>query len=89
METQAAGRTGQGLIRPASQTATVQIKLLSLVPADFVDDLMTRVAGENRFREAMLRAQGLYQEALAAAWSPFANIGVTVDAVMVDPYRRG
>lgn len=71
------------------QTATVQIKIISLVPADFVDELWTRVAGENRFREAMLKAQSLYEQSLAAAWSPFANIGVTVDAVMVDPYRRG
>lgn len=71
------------------QTATVQVKILSLIPADFVDDLMTRIAGENRYREAMLNAQAIYEQTLAAAWSPFANIGVTVDAVMVDPYRRG
>ncbi|MFT4035084.1 MAG: hypothetical protein QM679_05880 [Patulibacter sp.] len=76
--------TGNG-----GETATVQIKFISLIPADVIDDLLTAIKGSNPLRDAIARAQSIYQSTLAAWWSPYFNIGVTIDSVMVDPYRRG
>lgn len=73
----------------AAPVATVQLKFVSLVPADFVDQLATRFLGDNPATSALLKAQAAYQQAAAAAWSPFVNVGVSIDSVMVDPYRRG
>lgn len=72
-----------------TNTATVQIKFVSLLPSDFIDDLLTKTRGENTYRAAMLAAQAVYERTFAAAASPFYNVGVTIDSVMVDPYRRG
>ena len=67
----------------------MQIKFLSLIPADIIDQLWVRFTGANPFPDAVNRAESAYQQALAATWSPFFNVGVTIDSVMVDPYRRG
>lgn len=73
-------------LNPGTKTATVQLKLTALSPTDLVDDLtggalkpITNLAGT---------AGGLVGS-ITGLFGNQLNIGVTVDSVMVDPYRRG
>jgi hypothetical protein len=73
-------------LNASSKTASVQLKITSLSPADLVNDVtggmiepITNLAGG---------AMGLVG-AITSSVSPLLNIGITIDSVMVDPYRRG
>src|ERR1700712_4170044 len=81
-------------IIPLSSTnnaASVQLKITSLNPTDFVNDTATAVIGNNA---AVNLATGIGGAAtnlvgqITSSISPLTNIGVTIDSVMVDPFRR-
>jgi hypothetical protein len=79
-------------LNSTTKTASVQLKIVALNPTDFVDDAATAIIGDNAATSAV-HAIGSAGSNLVAtisgAVAPIANIGITVDSVMVDPYRRG
>ncbi|MDO9355995.1 MAG: hypothetical protein Q7T55_20015, partial [Solirubrobacteraceae bacterium] len=79
-------------LNATTKTASVQLKITSLSPTDFVDDTATAILGNNAATSAVTSIGGAATNLVATisgAVSPIANIGITVDSVMVDPYRRG
>lgn len=79
-------------LNASTKSATVQIKFLSLNPTDFVNDVGTAILGDNAAVNAATSIAGAGSSLVATISSsvaPIANIGVSVDSVMVDPYRRG
>lgn len=95
---QASPKSPLATIIPLSATnrsATVQLKLLSLSPTDFVNDVGTTIIGQNAALDTVTKVGGgaanlvaSITGALGAASNQNLNIGTTVDSVMVDPYRR-
>ena len=88
---QATAHSPLATLLPLSETkrsATVQIKFLSLVPTDIVNEALG-IVPQGPIAEALRKAQSASVAMIAALWSPVMNIGVTIDSVMVDPYRRG
>jgi hypothetical protein len=79
-------------LNATSKTASVQLKITALNPTDFVLDASDAVIGANPLTQAVHDVGSLGSGLVASisgAVSPVTNIGVTVDSVMVDPYRRG
>jgi len=76
----------------ATKSASVQLKILALSPTDLVKDLTEVFIGENPITTAAFgiasAATGL-AGVITGTVSSALNIGVTIDSVMVDPYRRG
>lgn len=82
-------------LSPANRSASVQVKLLSLSPTDFVNDVSTAIVGSNAAVDTVTKVGGAATNLVAsitggigAVTGAPTNIGVTVDSVMVDPYRR-
>lgn len=82
-------------LSPTNQSASVQLKILSLNPTQLVDDLATTIIGENLLVSSVTKLGGAATNAVAKITGGLAaltglptNIGVTIDSVMVDPYRR-
>lgn len=74
-----------------TKSATVQLKIVALNPTDLVKDFSDAIIGENALTQLVTGLGGAASGLVAAITStitPF-NIGVSVDSVMVDPYRRG
>ncbi len=73
-------------LNSTTKSASVQLKITSLSPTDLVNDTtggaLAPVTG------AVGLAGGLVGT-ITGSISPVLNIGITVDSVMVDPYRRG
>lgn len=73
-------------LNPTSKSASVQLKLTALSPTDILDDMT------NDAFKPITKTVGVAGGAVGAITGLFGNatnIGVTVDSVMVDPYRRG
>ncbi|MEH3053937.1 MAG: hypothetical protein PGN13_08015 [Patulibacter minatonensis] len=79
-------------LNSTTKTASVQLKITALNPTDFVLDTADSIIGENAATQAVhavgSAGSGLVA-AITGAVSPALNIGITIDSVMVDPYRRG
>lgn len=79
-------------LNSVSRTASVQLKITALNPTDFVLDTSEAIIGQNAATDLVhtvgSAGSGLVG-AITGAVSPALNIGVTIDSVMVDPYRRG
>ena len=79
-------------LNSTTKTASVQLKITALNPTDFVLDTSEAIIGQNAATD-LVHTIGSAGSGLAAtisgAVSPITNIGITVDSVMVDPYRRG
>ncbi len=73
-------------LNSTTKTASVQLKITSLSPTDFVNDVTGGVVAP--VTSFVGTAAGLVGS-ITGAISPALNIGITVDSVMVDPYRRG
>jgi hypothetical protein len=74
-----------------NKAATVQLKITSLNPTDFVNDTATAVIGSNPLVNAVTGIGGAASNLVGqvtSSVSPALNIGVTIDSVMVDPYRH-
>ncbi len=73
-------------LNSSTKTASVQLKITSLAPTDFVNDvtggIVSPVLG---FAGSLTGMVG----SITSTISPALNIGITIDSVMVDPYRRG
>ncbi len=79
-------------LNSTTKTASVQLKITSLNPTDFVLDTADAIIGENPATQVVHGVGSLGSGLVATitgAVSPALNIGITVDSVMVDPYRRG
>lgn len=75
-----------------NKTATVQLKILALSPTDFVKDVSDAIIGENPLTAAVTQIGGAatgLTSIITSTVSSATNIGVKIDSVMVDPYRRG
>lgn len=82
-------------LSPTNQSASVQLKILSLNPTQLVDDLATTIIGENLLVSSITKLGGAASNTVAKITGGLAaltglptNIGVTIDSVMVDPYRK-
>ncbi len=73
-------------LNSTTKTASVQLKITSLSPTDLVND--TTGGAFAPITSTVGTAGGLVGS-ITGAVSPTLNIGITVDSVMVDPYRRG
>ena len=79
-------------LNSTTKTASVQLKITALNPTDFVLDTADAIIGVNpatQLVHAVGSAGSGLVGAITGAISPALNIGITVDSVMVDPYRRG
>jgi hypothetical protein len=79
-------------LNATAKTASVQLKITALSPTDFVQDTATAITGTGALTQAATTIGGAASGLVATisgAVTPIANIGVTVDSVEVDPYRRG
>jgi hypothetical protein len=79
-------------LNATAKTASVQLKITALNPTDFVLDASDAVIGANPVTKVVHDVGSLGSGLVASisgAVSPVTNIGVTIDSVMVDPYRRG
>ncbi len=75
-----------------NKSATVQLKILALSPTDFVKDVSDAIIGENPLTAAVTKVGGAatgLTSIITSTVSSTTNIGVKIDSVMVDPYRRG
>lgn len=70
----------------SSKSASVQLKITCLSPTSIIDDL---TGGAFTPITAAVGTAGGVVGSLTGLLGNAANIGVTVDSVMVDPYRRG
>lgn len=78
-------------LNPTTKSATVQLKILALNPTHFVGDVTDSIIGENELTKFALGISGAASglgAAITGALSPV-NVGVSIDSVMIDPYRRG
>lgn len=78
-------------LNPATKSTTVQLKLTSLSPTDFVNDTVSTIIGQNPLVDSVTAIGGAGTNLVSNITGLFGNtlnIGVTVDSVMVDPYRR-
>ena len=73
-------------LNPGTKTASVQLKLTALSPTDLVDDL---TGGALKPVTNLVGTAGGLVGSITGLFGNQLNIGVTVDSVMVDPYRRG
>ena len=73
-------------LNSTTKTASVQLKITSLSPTDFVNDVSGGIV--KPVTDLGGAAAGLVGS-ITGAISPALNIGITIDSVMVDPYRRG
>lgn len=77
----------------ANRSATVQVKFLATSPADLGGDIAATVLGANSGLGKLVKgATSLASSATnigTGITSKIVNVGVTVDSLMVDPYRRG
>lgn len=73
-------------LNPGTKTASVQLKLTALSPTDLVDDL---TGGALKPITNLVGTAGGLVGSITGLFGNQLNIGVTVDSVMVDPYRRG
>ncbi|MEH3055150.1 MAG: hypothetical protein PGN13_14320 [Patulibacter minatonensis] len=79
-------------LNATSKSASVQIKFSVASPADLSSDIATTVVGDNALSSFIGGITGGVNQAINVGVSPTAglvNLGVTIDSVMVDPYRRG
>ncbi len=79
-------------LNATTKSATVQIKFTVASPADLSSDIATAVVGNNALGGFISGITGGVNQAMNVGISPTAslvNLGVTIDSVMVDPYRRG
>ncbi|MEN0014764.1 MAG: hypothetical protein AAGC46_15450 [Solirubrobacteraceae bacterium] len=75
-----------------AKTASVQLKITSLNPTDFALDTADAIIGQNAATQAVHDVGSAASNLVASitgALSPVTNIGVTIDSVEIDPYRRG
>ncbi len=73
-------------LNSTTKTASVQLKITSLSPTDFVNDVTGGIVEPvTSFAGSMTGLVG----SITGSISPALNIGITIDSVMVDPYRRG
>ncbi|MBJ7520538.1 MAG: hypothetical protein JHC84_12660 [Solirubrobacteraceae bacterium] len=78
-------------LNPTTKSTTVQLKLTSLSPTDFVNDTVSGIIGQNPLVDSVTAIGGAGTNLVGSITGLFGNtlnIGVTVDSVMVDPYRR-
>ena len=78
-------------LNPTSRSATVQLKLTALSPTDLVNDTATAIIGQNPLVDFVTQVGGGGANVVSTITGLFGNktnIGVTVDSVMVDPYRK-
>lgn len=71
---------------------SVQLKIVALNPTDFVLDTSDAIIGQNVFTQLTHTIGSLGSNMVATtagAVGSATNIGITIDSVMVDPYRRG
>lgn len=79
-------------LNSTTKSATVQIKILALSPTDFVKDVADTIIGENPLTAMVAQVGGAATglvSVITGTLSTATNIGVKIDSVMVDPYRRG
>ncbi|MDO9352576.1 MAG: hypothetical protein Q7T55_02710, partial [Solirubrobacteraceae bacterium] len=75
-----------------TKSASVQIKFSVASPADLSSDIASTVLGKNALSSFISSITGGVNKAMnigIAPTSSLVNLGVTIDSVMVDPYRRG
>jgi hypothetical protein len=75
-----------------TKSATVQLKMIALSPVDLVKDFSDAIIGENPLTGMVSQVGGAATGlvgSITGTVSSSLNIGVTIDSVMVDPYRRG
>lgn len=78
-------------LNPASSSATVQLKLTALSPTDLVNDTASAIIGQNPLVDVVTQTGGGGANVVSTITGLLGNrtnIGVTVDSIMVDPYRR-
>lgn len=78
-------------LNPATRSTTVQLKLTALSPTDLVNDTASTIIGRNPLVDIVTQVGGGGANVVSTITGLFGNrtnIGVTVDSVMVDPYRR-
>lgn len=79
-------------LNATTKSATVQLKILALSPTDFVKDVSDAIIGENPLTAMVTQVGGAATglvSIITSTLSSATNIGVKIDSVMVDPYRRG
>ncbi|MDQ8045460.1 MAG: hypothetical protein AAGC46_11845 [Solirubrobacteraceae bacterium] len=79
-------------LNASTKSASVQIKFSVASPANLGSDITTGVLGNNGISQIVGGATGIANSASnigLGATSSVVNVGVTIDSVMVDPYRRG
>lgn len=79
-------------LNSTTQSATVQVKILALSPTDFVKDVSDAIIGENPLTAMVAQVGGAatgLTSIITSSVSSATNIGVKIDSLMVDPYRRG
>jgi hypothetical protein len=73
-----------------TKSATVQLKILALNPTDLIKDTTAVFIGPNILINGVAAIAGGATGLVAGITSAVGvNIGVSIDSVMVDPYRRG
>lgn len=78
-------------LNPTTRSATVQLKLTALSPTDLVNDTASAIIGQNPLVDFVTQVGGGGANVVSTITGMFGNrtnIGVTIDSVMVDPYRR-
>lgn len=78
-------------LNPTTKSTTVQLKLTALSPTDLVNDTASAIIGQNPLVDFVTQVGGAGANVVSTITGLFGNttnIGVTVDSVMVDPYRR-
>ncbi len=79
-------------LNATTKSASVQLKFSVASPADLSSDIATAVVGTNALSGFISGITSGVNQAMNVGISPtsgLVNIGVTIDSVMVDPYRRG
>lgn len=77
-------------LNPTTKSTTVQLKLTALSPTDLVNDTASAIIGQNPLVDFVTQVGGGSANVVSTITGLFGNktnIGVTVDSVMVDPYR--
>jgi hypothetical protein len=75
-----------------TKSATVQLKIIALSPVDLVKDFSDAIIGANPLTGMVTQVGGAATglvSVITGTVSTATNIGVKIDSVMVDPYRRG
>lgn len=76
----------------STKSASVQLRIIALSPVDIVKDFSDAIIGDNALTSLVASVGGAATGlvgTITGSVSQLLNIGVSIDSVMVDPYRRG